>query len=532
MGLVGLALLLTRKDKQSWRFLGLSVLWYLAIMFVIKPDSVLVFIVLISAPLLAKFLIDMKNSVKGIDIKYASIMILWFVATVYASTKGIRFSLLLMPAFSVAFAVAVGFVYNYLSQWIIQELKINKILVKVILIILLSLLLIGPWASSKAIAKNNIPMVNDAWFNSLDKIRVESEPDAIINSWWDYGHWFKFIGDRAVTFDGTSQNTPQAYWIGKALLTNNETIAAGILRMLDCSGCECNGGNNAYSDIFEITNDTPKTMDVLNEIIPLKKEKAEADLAKDGFDESKINDLLSHTHCEAPENYFITSDDMIGKSGVWAHFGSWDFNKALMYNTFKEGNNDLDLYTSFLQNRFNLTYDESKNTYNEVKSIMTNDEANSWIAPWPSYIGTGSCAGPIENVIRCDIIQGASAYINLTTMQADVPTNKGVLHPDPLVYVEGKDVKVKRFENNSIGFGMTLVPDGGGYKIVMSSSELADSMFTRLYYLKGHGLRYFKPFNYEKSFNGNEIYVWKVDWNGTEKNIVQEFMPTNETAVE
>jgi len=26
---------------------------------------------------------------------------------------------------------------------------------------------------------------------------------------------------------------------------------------------------------------------------------------------------------------------MVGKAGVWAHFGSWNFQRALMYNTVK-----------------------------------------------------------------------------------------------------------------------------------------------------------------------------------------------------
>ena len=32
----------------------------------------------------------------------------------------------------------------------------------------------------------------------------------------------------------------------------------------------------------------------------------------------------------------FTSDDMVGKSGVWGHFGSWDFDRALIYNTLKK----------------------------------------------------------------------------------------------------------------------------------------------------------------------------------------------------
>jgi len=47
--------------------------------------------------------------------------------------------------------------------------------------------------------------MNDGWYESLTKIKQNASEDAIINSWWDFGHWFKAVGDRAVTFDGTPQ---------------------------------------------------------------------------------------------------------------------------------------------------------------------------------------------------------------------------------------------------------------------------------------------------------------------------------------
>ncbi|PIZ49397.1 hypothetical protein COY28_06400 [Candidatus Woesearchaeota archaeon CG_4_10_14_0_2_um_filter_57_5] len=56
--------------------------------------------------------------------------------------------------------------------------------------------------------------------------------------------------------------------------------------------------------------------------------------------------------------------------------------------------------------------------------------------------------------------------------------------------------------------------------VTLASPETAKSIFTRLFFLKGHGLSHFKPFTYERSIIGNEIYVWKVDWEGKEKNIV------------
>ena len=47
--------------------------------------------------------------------------------------------------------------------------------------------------------------------------------------------------------------------------------------------------------------------------------------------------------------------------------------------------------------------------------------------------------------------------------------------------------------------------------------ELSKSMFTRLFFFKGHGLKHFKPFHHERQITGGDIYVWEVDWEGKEE---------------
>jgi asparagine N-glycosylation enzyme membrane subunit Stt3 len=67
---------------------------------------------------------------------------------------------------------------------------------------------------------------------SLQWIGNNTSNNTVITSWWDFGHLFTYEANRPVTFDGSSQNSPRAYWVGKALLTSNETLSVGILRML------------------------------------------------------------------------------------------------------------------------------------------------------------------------------------------------------------------------------------------------------------------------------------------------------------
>jgi len=65
-----------------------------------------------------------------------------------------------------------------------------------------------------------------------------SPADSVVNSWWDFGHWFKVVAGRRVLFDGMTQNTPYAYWMAQVFLSDDETAAARTLKMLDASGLE------------------------------------------------------------------------------------------------------------------------------------------------------------------------------------------------------------------------------------------------------------------------------------------------------
>ena len=350
----------------------------------------------------------------------------------------------------------------------------------------------------------------------MDKIKADSKPDAIINSWWDFGHWFKFWADRAVTFDGTTQNTPMAHWVGKALLTDNEELAIGLLRMLDC------GSTDGFDAIANQIGDGAKAIDIMYEIMPLNREGAKKILTG-LFNEESAEDILESTHCQPPENYFITSEDMIGKSGVWAHFGSWDFNRGLIYNTLKkkEYSEDMEKGVGFLQDRFGYSETDAENLFYEVQSITTSDQANSWIAPWPGYAGTVGC-NKEENILQC-----SSFIINLTTNDAYAPSNQGNMHSKSLSIPTNEGIIFKEYNESIINLqngrslGIALIKNGDSYRMLQMDSDLTGSMFTRLFYQDGIGLRYFKKFSDESSVFGGRIIVWKVDWEGKEKNIIE-----------
>jgi len=368
-----------------------------------------------------------KDKFGKYDVKYSILLAIWFIGTIYAATKGVRFTLLLAPAFSVAFGAALGISYQKITNWFEKELNMSKIITGTVLILLFAMLLISPAKADFKRVNADLPLVNDAWWTSLTKIKDNSQPDAIINSWWDFGHHFKYIADRAVTFDGGIQNSPMAHWIGKALLTDNEKESVGILRMLDC------GSNTAFDKIMEEKDDTIESINLLYEIIVLNKTAASEHLENSGI--ANVEEVLKYTHCEPPENYFITSGDMVGKAGVWGHFGSWNFEKADIWtNLRKLTKNDM---STVMKNKFGYDDDKAEQTYYKVQSIEGEKAANNWISPWPGYMSQLTNCKVQKEEVTCN--NGVVVKLNDLSTKVRVRGGEGI--PKSLIYIdENKEI--------------------------------------------------------------------------------------------
>lgn len=365
--------------------------------------------------------------------------------------------------------------------------------------------------------------MNDAWYNTLDKINVEGDKNAIVNSWWDFGHWFKAIANRPVTFDGAAQTSWGAHWIGKSLLTNDEKLTAGILRMLNC------GQNNAFNALDKIMNDTHKEIEILGRIVVLDEPEAVNALKEYGLNSEEIVSIVKNTHCNAPTDYFITSDDMVGKAPVWGHFGSWNFVKAEMYQQTKDKSQSDGVAT--LIQEFNLSNTEADNVYYQIQ----NTAADQWVAGWPGYIsGINPCQKTSDTEIQCKARtqQGdVSLTINLNgEPSVQIKSGNGQASPKSLVYADKESIKEKIFTANTVPFSVILIPSGESYNVLLSDPALAASTFTKLFFFEGHGVKCFSKFDEVTPFNGGKVSTWVVDYNCKQNNKVF-FLPKEELHV-
>jgi asparagine N-glycosylation enzyme membrane subunit Stt3 len=526
LGLMGVLFIMTIKqekmEKEMIYVLGFGALIYLILVSTYGASlGPITYMALLGLPVVIGMLFMLKSE-KEADIKLAILLVIWFVATTYAALKGVRFTLLMASAFSVSFGITIAAIYKTLSRWISTELKIDEIITKSVIVILLLLLLIAPVKAGYSVAKGYIPSVNDAWYNSLTKIKENSQPDAILNSWWDFGHWFKYIADRRVTLDGSSQGGPPLHWLGKLMVTSDEKQSVGILRMLDC------GSNTAFDKLNPILNDTSQAVNVLDEIVTLDKEEARDVLLKNGLTKNQAAIVLNYTHCTPPEDFFITSEDMVGKAGVWAHFGSWDFTRAEMYTRVK--GTSLEEGKKILMNKeYNLTAEQADKYYYEIQT----EEDSQWISPWPGYMsGITPCEKPNEEgtlVCNQQLSNGQQIplAINLVNMDVKIPATEEY-YPTSIVYVTENGTEEKTFSGNLLPFSIVLIPKDNTYYSLVTHPALANSMFTRLFYLEGHGLRYFDKFDDQTGITGGRVIVWKVDWTGKDSN--QAYKPLEKEA--
>ena len=153
--------------------------------------------------------------------------------------------------------------------------------------------------------------------------------------------------------------------------------------MMDCAG------DDAHQLIEGKIGDDVRAVGILNEMLKNDESGARKYLMKQGFSSQKIEKIIEKSYCKSPpEGFFIASNDMIGKSGVWSHFGSWSFERAdIWYNVRPKAHDD---GVAYLVNKYNYTKDKAESMYYEVTSISA-DQGNQWVAPWPGYGGDVSC---------------------------------------------------------------------------------------------------------------------------------------------
>lgn len=422
----------------------------------------------------------------------------WMALFLFVSTKVVRMSLILVIPVSISFALFMGELSSYLRKLTDKILKKGSKHVAVFISLATGVIFLGfLFTAAFKISFRYGPDMNRTWFGVLRKIDKEAPKDAIINSWWDYGHWFKAIAERAVIFDGATQNNQIAYWMARALITDNEEEAFGILRMLN------SGSSKAFEEIENLGYDKFKALEIVNEIILLKKDEARRAIAKYTADSTKIDKILSYTH-NPRTAYLIIEPSIIRKIKAISFLGSWDFSKAGLYSLFhklkKQEFAERLKAEGYAQQEISGMYD--------AFSAMDAKDFMLWVSrvsDYYDYVSYQEGADP-ELFSGGYLVSraGKTGYLfNVRTLNWQEPKN---------VYIfQGQDFKQIAKPDDKGKASFLLVDKNGKNKLLVLDDNLVKSMLTRLYYLGGKGLKHFEPFIREKLKDG-ELIVYKINW--------------------
>ncbi len=413
-------------------------------------------------------------------------MVLLFLTLLVLSLGAQRFILLCLIPFSILFPVGLDktlcFFENILLQF--KNKKIHYIFFALSLSVLLLSLI--PFSSIRSQINTLVTNIyNDAWDNTMREIKTKTPSESIIATWWPPGHFITSMAKRRVIFDGGTINVPQGYWLANFFLSQDETEALGILRMLH------NSGNQAAEYLETLGFPVSLSVTILKTILPLNRQQAYQKLKTIIPDDIKINHLLSLTHKKPPASY------------------------CLLYNEFVERNIQL----SFLGN-WNFKAIETINKDPQEFKKVPNRHSREYIDfLWQLSGGVKKYSGALPQISKENhtIIFAENIKINLQDMTCTISSNqygKGI--PYSLFYLNSNGEMIeKRFNQWTLGYSVVLFEDGKQYAVILMDHALAKSLFIQLYFFDGKGLRYFKPFTHQSDLTKRtEIKVFEVDWEG------------------
>ncbi len=248
------------------------------------------------------------------------LFILWLIGALSATLLARRFIIIALLPLAVGFTLLVQSLRKAVLNATFLEMDKDIVLNFIILPILL-LLLISPYAGAKERINNNLPQINDNFIAVFNYLQKNTSTNSFVSSWWDYGYPLQALAQREVIFNGGLQNTPAAYWVGKAFTTSDQDLSRNIFNMLACE-------NDAYlSKIKNVLNYDLQGVQLLEQILSLNKSQAKVFLGEK-LTPSQIDALLELTHCELKrENYVLITNKMLYFDSIYK-FGLWNFSKA------------------------------------------------------------------------------------------------------------------------------------------------------------------------------------------------------------
>lgn len=429
----------------------------------------------------------------GIQHQTILIFIFWFISMFFACFRGVRFAMFILIPLGICLGWIINEAYEYFKN---KNKKWITLAVVVITIILVSQFINNAYDS----AKSTFPLMNDTWYKLLVRIKETTPTNSIINSWWDFGDWFKTVSQRRVIFDGQSQNAPQSYWMGRILMTDNEEEAIGILRMLN------NGGNKVFEIINEYLKEPLKSVMLLEKIILSKTPQEAKETLLKFLPSSAGEEIIKLLFNKPDKAYFIVDYTMPSKISSISFLGNWNFAKAyLAQNMHKKKKGQLIAHLVAL----GMDNQQVQRFLEEAALVSNQDLINGWVSQRLKFY-SGWVKGEKKDGL---VLFDNSLVYNPNEQNIYLYSFRDGKYkiPKSLFVLKNDELKEIIFPNNDLDFSVLILKAQEEYRVVLLERELANSLLVRLYFLGGAGLKYFKPFIEEKD-EDSYIRVFEIMW--------------------
>lgn len=455
----------------------------------IGDEYLLIFSAVCMFIIAARFLFTRRY--KGFTREFVGILVFWFIVMVFACSKGVRFIMFLLIPLGVSSGLILQQAYEYLRN---VKRKIIVVFVAIITGFLLGNCLNNAYDTAGA----SYPLMRDSYYKILSRIEESTPKGAVINSWWDYGDWFKVVAKRRVVFDGQSQNVPQAYWMAYVLLNSDEQESIRILRMLD------NSGNKGFAVINSYFNDPVKTVLFVKELLITEPWVAK-EVLKNVFPPSLAQEAIGAFFNTPVKSYLIVDASMENKLRAISYIGGWDFAKVyIAQNIGKESKSKIISYLRGLS----IGAQEADRLYNEAR-LIPKDRLDSWFTE-SSKFHSGLLAGREKSDF---ILFNQGVVYKPREKLVYIYSNKHKRYqvPRSLFVFENDKLDEITYADNDLSLSILVMKNEEGYQAILMDHKLATSLFVRLFYLKGAGLKKFKPFLQEGN-DGGFFRVFEIVW--------------------
>ncbi|MBN1354259.1 MAG: hypothetical protein JW994_06295, partial [Candidatus Omnitrophica bacterium] len=390
-----------------------------------------------------------------------------------------RFTILLVTPLAVGF---VFFIDNIYAR--ILNLKLRSL--RVLAAPALLFLAVIPFNSGREMALERQPIIyNSAWDRVMTEIKADTPKNSIIDTWWSPGHFITSMARRRVLFDGATLENEVGYWISKVFLSQDEAYAAGILRMLNSSG------NRAVEFLLGKKFPLSKAIEIIDSVVIMSKNEV-ADFLKKYLADDEIKRFLLLTHGKPLPGYLFVYNDLVEKTLALCFMGNWDFKKAEDFRGLQEKNPAL--ASKFIK----------EEAQNSLVRLLWGISGGPLYYSAPSY----------ETARKNDVLYFANGlWINTLTKECGFLNAKNPLKGKikSLIYTNGAELKEKNLSEAPSKLSVLLVETKERSFVVMADTRLARNLLFRLYYFKGIGLKFFKPFIDESDpATDTEIGVYKI----------------------